>query len=514
MAKIVLAALAVLIGGSASVAVTLAQSTRTPQSSGPLTIAHGDSLPPGEPACGGFYTIGHMTNTPYLVDYAVGLGANAIEIDLQFRRGGDFTEFKHGWPCPCAGYHGGICEKADCNDASSVDEMLTHIANKQNAIGLVVIDSKAGDIRPNALGYAGNKLAGEIIRELYARGYTGNVILGVPKRRYMNLLRSAHQNLRDHAPRLLNRVRFSIDQEDNNADGVINQLSSFTPQIAYGTGVSFASPKYRDGIRRAQARGIPFTYIWTVNDADDIQSYLDVGVTAVMTDHPFRVTDLAKKRGLRLASRGDTFVCRARQSTTPTPQPVQASVELTFANSCQDTTWPVTTGTTTDPFGAVAAWRRKALSALCTTDGVSTRSGAIRIRPDGYITDAHPSSSLKARYWSDVARPRFDEPAARIVIFKDGSIRVTPADLLFFAPNLAAQLDEAADVLRKYGTESGTDPLVDFTVESDGSYHWRAPTLSPEERSRLENEVRSCVDLFWDRPYENVLQCGVQLPLR
>lgn len=262
------------------------------------------------PNCGAFYTIAHMANRPYTVDYAIGQGANAVEVDLTFARGGDHERFRHGTPCSCSVSNAGMCAVARCEDASNVDEMLTHLAKAQLGVALVVIDAKAGPVRSNALAYAGNKLAGEVIRELYARGYDGNLILSVAKLEYLPMITSAFENIRDNAPQLLSRVGFSVDGEGENAAGVIDALSAFTANIAYGTGRTGAGRGYRDAIRSARARGIQFTYVWTLNDAEVIENYIHEGVSAIMTDHPFRSTDIANKRQVRLAKRGEPLVCK------------------------------------------------------------------------------------------------------------------------------------------------------------------------------------------------------------
>jgi hypothetical protein len=262
-------------------------------------------------ACGGFYSIGHMTNRPLTVDYAVGQGANAIEADLRFARGGDFTEFKHGFPCSCTGSNVGLCAKASCGDASAVGEMLDHLAKVQLGVALVVIDAKAGDIRPNALGYAGNKVAHGVIRELYGKGYNGSVVLSVSTFDYLPFLRSALEGIQSAAPDLLSRVRFSIDQEGEDAGGVIDRLAAIGAPIAYGTGRTGAGRGYRDAIRLAKARGVGFTYIWTIDDPEIMENYINEGVSAIMTDHPFRARDVSGRRNLRLAARGDAIECPA-----------------------------------------------------------------------------------------------------------------------------------------------------------------------------------------------------------
>jgi hypothetical protein len=70
---------------------------------------HNEMVPATEPTNGDVATLGgksyayvfaHMVNHKSLVDWALGQGANGVEIDLTFS-GGNPTEFRHGAPCDC-----------------------------------------------------------------------------------------------------------------------------------------------------------------------------------------------------------------------------------------------------------------------------------------------------------------------------------------------------------------------------------------------------------------------------
>jgi hypothetical protein len=293
-------------GGSATATTVAAAKVAPPFSDARGSILQSDVNAP----CFGpdFYVVGHMANRPYTVDKAVELGANAVEMDLNFTRGGDFTDFHHGGLCSCTTIpNRGLCQYNSCSDRSSVDEMLTHLARVQMGVALVVFDAKVGDIRDNARGYSGNKVAADVVRRLYELGYQGNVILSVPKLAHSAFLASAADHINKYAPTLRRRIKYSIDQEGTNAQRVITQLRrEVTPHlkdIAYGTGSSLAGTSYRPAVRRAAELGVTFTYIWTVDAQPEIDAYLDDGVMAIITDHPFRVKERATSRGTQLAQK-------------------------------------------------------------------------------------------------------------------------------------------------------------------------------------------------------------------
>jgi hypothetical protein len=274
--------------------------------------------------CGTLYNIGHMTNKPDSVTLAISKGANAVEVDLSFRSDGTYTTFTHGPPCSCDFLNLGdsLCDTFECSDSASVEDMITHLASNQ-AVALVVIDSKVNTIDLSRLGHAGTSVAQGIVRELDRRGYTGNIILSVPSASQSAYLQSAVEDLRKNAPTLLSRFRVSIDQEANDADRVIDTLNPFAAGlIAYGTGSTIFPSTYGRGIRRARERQIAFSYVWTVNLESTIQMYLDQGVRGLMTEYPQRVTKLIAKGSWVLARRGDAFDCPAPSAPRP-PQRVR-----------------------------------------------------------------------------------------------------------------------------------------------------------------------------------------------
>jgi len=286
-----------------------------PLLSGLFGVLLAASLPSHGRSCDGFYIVAHMTNSLQSVDWAVRSGANAIEIDLDFQKNGDNNGFHHGGFCDCtAPWIGGVCRKIKCGTATRpAIKLIQHIATKQPGISLVIVDAKAKriDPTPETLAYAGDRLATEIIRAFFDQGYRGRLILSVPQRTHLPMLKAAYKNVRDHAPHWLPRVAFTIDGERGSAREVVAALSELRPHVVYGTGISILGLDFTEAIGEAKLLGMPFTYIWTVDGRNTMNQYLDLPVRAIMTNRPDHLRDVisVRKQPPRLAKPEDSLTC-------------------------------------------------------------------------------------------------------------------------------------------------------------------------------------------------------------
>jgi diphthamide synthase (EF-2-diphthine--ammonia ligase) len=278
---------------------------------GGKTGGHQAMIPsPVEKTCGGFYNVAHMVNSPCLIKWAISQGANAVEIDLELGEDGTYNEFHHAGLRDCSlPFVGGVCDADECSARASVDEMIRYIA-AQPGIALVIIDAKASKVKPEQLGHSGDRLASEVIRALYRQQYTGNLIVSVPKLSQVTMLAASYENIRTQAPELLSRVRFTVDGENGNTEGVIAALSGMASQNVYGTGItSLWLGSYQKEIKRAKSLGMKFTYVWTIDRQCSMNAYIDDGVDAIITNHPARLREIAEQRGLRLVRSGDGWAC-------------------------------------------------------------------------------------------------------------------------------------------------------------------------------------------------------------
>ena len=54
----------------------------------------------------------------------------------------------------------------------------------------------------------------------------------------------------------------------------------------------------RDFASRARERNLPLQ-VWTVNETEDMERLIDLGVTGILTDRPVRLLELLREKGLR-----------------------------------------------------------------------------------------------------------------------------------------------------------------------------------------------------------------------
>jgi glycerophosphoryl diester phosphodiesterase len=267
---------------------------------------------------GGYFVIAHMANTRAAIDWAIQQGANAIEVDLNFRDG-KATRFRHGFPCDCTG--GLLCRQvgdsickfgASCAGSMEAVELLQYVAN-QLQVALLVIDSKVRRYgrtlsRPEQRS-AAQHLVELLESELFGRGYTGSVIISVARvdgsRSFMRTAATAAAS-----KPFADKVYFSYDQEGNDVERVLDTLvrSVRTKGRAFGTGRSACLPgDFRKGIdlaRRNREAGVAsFVYVWTVDQGDSMERYLKAGAQGIMTNFPGRLKQLIEKRGGTLATR-------------------------------------------------------------------------------------------------------------------------------------------------------------------------------------------------------------------
>ncbi len=264
-------------------------------------------------AQGYFYAIGHMTNTRSAVDWAVSTGANALEADLNFDDAGNPTVFRHGSPCDCTCFTGGVCDHLDsCNASTDAPALLQHIATKP--IALLVIDSKVDGSTSST---AGRNVVNLLASSLFAQGFGGAVIIGAPKLSAFSYLQTAVEAAQ--ASPYGSRMYFTVDGEGNDVGGVLGKLVSLTSRnIVYGTGISACLPGSFEtsiliGAANKGAGVIGLDYIWTLDKETSMARYIESGAQGIMTNYPDRLVDLLRRRRIPLAAPGTAIP----PSTTP-----------------------------------------------------------------------------------------------------------------------------------------------------------------------------------------------------
>ena len=282
----------------------------------------------------GFYNIAHMVNTISAVDWAIGRGANGVEIDLQFNHStGDLLGVRHEPPCGCTCvcppllWH--LCEFATdhvcavlyndvksgspCNAGSTVHDMFSHIASKRE-ISFLYLDSKvdSSSMGITAMQNAGQNVIKAVNNDLFGNGYGGRAVVGAFKFDALPFLKEAIGEANKSKYR--QRIYFTIEGEKNRIVEVLTTLHSFpTQNIVYGTGLSSCvqgSPVTNDTLDLATINKVKhvtgMSYIWTVDSIISMKSHLSY-VQGIITNYPGYLYDLLRESGIKLATQASAI---------------------------------------------------------------------------------------------------------------------------------------------------------------------------------------------------------------
>lgn len=288
------------------------------QGSGNVSVIDGSApLPPTPGRSDDFFVIAHMTNSSDLVDWAIGQGANALEMDLQFDSTGAPLNFRHGTPCDCSCFKppfpkGMICSKIpldqkECEVKNDGPAHLQHIAGTKAV--LVIIDSKIDNLSADALKTAGTKVIQMLDDNLFSKGYKGKVIVGAPTidtgKFYLPAAVEAAAKSTHKA-----QIYFGIDGERDNDSlpGTIHTLATLNSnQRVWAVGISACAPgKYYDQLdagSELQAHGVlGMTYTWTIDAESSMNTSLKHGVRGIITNFPAKLNQKVTAAGLALAT--------------------------------------------------------------------------------------------------------------------------------------------------------------------------------------------------------------------
>ncbi len=269
-----------------------------------------------------FYNVAHMANTNDAARWAIGEGANGLEMDLNFNANGEPSVFKHGGVCDCSckvtGRH--ICSNGlnnSCDASSGAAEHLNFIANLPG-VALVYIDSKLDNntYLPNA----GRQVVRLLQRELFDKGYKGIVVVGAPEVEHVLYLRLAVEEAAQgpYFQRMffgLDQVRSSLPHAGDAPSNVVERLRVLPgfPNLVYSTGITacLADTFYREisgGVRAQVAGDVSLTGIWTIDLERSMVNYLQLGARAIVTNRPGVLKQVVDQYvpQLTLASPGDS----------------------------------------------------------------------------------------------------------------------------------------------------------------------------------------------------------------
>ena len=259
------------------------------------------------------------------MDVALSAGANALEMDLIFTAEGTPTHFFHTCNCHCllntgtCPYHmGNYCEGSR-NASEVLGHFMTHKA--RNQISFIKIDCKTAGVRD--LLRAGEQVIAMLERELFEKGYLGNVLV-------FEYYKAPYHSSLGHAA-MQSPYQSQIFLGCERAVPLINDFTSSDIKAKYfeqlevltqaklnykqkmfsiGAGICFQDVQYfytevvLGRINTAKGLFSEVT-VWTVNEENDFDRYYDLGARSLMTDNIEGLVSWARERGYPLYKLGD-----------------------------------------------------------------------------------------------------------------------------------------------------------------------------------------------------------------
>ena len=277
-----------------------------------------------------------MVNTKHAVNWALGQGANAVEVDLAFTSAGELQEFFHSEPgegcdctCKCPAPLWGLCRLypshvcsvliedvssgSPCKAKETVNALLQHLASKSE-LALVVFDSKidADELGTDAMQAAGRNIIRALNTQLFGSNFQGKVIIGSPKINTFSYLEAAAGEAR--TSQYKSRLYYTIDLEKNNIVDTLRKLHTLpTSNIVYGTGISSCAPRWliddstlELALMNKASGVVGMSYIWTLDRTSSMKHYLPY-VQGLMTNYPGDLDDVLREAGIKLATPSSTI---------------------------------------------------------------------------------------------------------------------------------------------------------------------------------------------------------------
>lgn len=258
------------------------------------------------------YAIAHMVNTKEAVSWALGKGANAVEMDLVFN-GEAPDRFEHspgGNVCDCSTCYvacglgvtncpeqscgqvapSNMLDIAPCTRSTPAAEMFEFLAGAR-AAAMVYVDTKTKTIS-GSLDQAGQNLAKMLTERLFGKGYTGFVIVNGETLDKYNYLAGVAAAVRSSPYE--GRVFYTIDFESSNSAEVLRALVRLSKYRVYSVGISPCLPGtyYEQVVQGAWnfdngVLSMP-PVAWTVDSQSTMDDYRNAGSRAIMSNYPGR----------------------------------------------------------------------------------------------------------------------------------------------------------------------------------------------------------------------------------
>eukprot|EP00123_Amoebidium_parasiticum_P009089 comp19232_c0_seq1/m.22001 comp19232_c0_seq1/g.22001 ORF comp19232_c0_seq1/g.22001 comp19232_c0_seq1/m.22001 type:complete len:465 (-) comp19232_c0_seq1:721-2115(-) len=281
---------------------------------------------------GNFYAIAHGVNVPSALDFAVQVGTNAIEIDIQYNvTTGDLIEFRHGGMCDCkCNLDNELCNNMRdyaksinfpdvCELATPWQQHMEHIANKSE-IQLVYFDSKiTPDFSKEALVKAATNLVDSIVKHMFSnKNFVGDVLISsASPEKYIFYTTAAAEAAHQLPPELKKRIFFTFDAtKARKALEVAPRLHSVSKNVIYSNGLTscftFNYRKALEGAMEGMKQGFLLNAIvWTVDKPERFAWVYRMGARGVLTNNIKTLVDWARSQNLTFAKAGDGTLAQA-----------------------------------------------------------------------------------------------------------------------------------------------------------------------------------------------------------
>uniref|UniRef100_A0A131YPR6 Sphingomyelinase n=1 Tax=Rhipicephalus appendiculatus TaxID=34631 RepID=A0A131YPR6_RHIAP len=248
-----------------------------------------------------FYVIGHMVNSLDEVDDFIELGANALEVDIEFASNGTVLGTFHGAPCDC--FRG-------CFKRETIVDYLEYIrdgtsfadSRYKGKVILLLLDLKTSKLRSSAKKKAGLTLATKLWKHLWEGvqpQYMVNVLLSIGYVKDKNVIKSVLKYFKKEETRhILDKIGFDVGMNDPldkigrmykqlgvnghrwQGDGLSNCVRFLVP-----VGRLLEAVKARD----SQKGYMDKVYHWTVDLPHFIRKSVEHGVDGIITNRPDNV---------------------------------------------------------------------------------------------------------------------------------------------------------------------------------------------------------------------------------
>lgn len=278
-----------------------------------------------------------MTNTIDAIDWSIGNGANAVELDVMFTAAGDPWRFVHspnGEACDCTcvcaagdcattnpNHICAILEKTDqrgisgCSAYTDAATLLRYAA-RRNELAMVYIDSKvSGSMGASLLRRAATKLMIMVEKELFGNGFRGKLMVGsslFATFPYIEVISKLATQSSYSA-----RIMFGMDLMKNSIVKTLKQMNTLANKnLAWGTGLTscVASPitweTYKLTLINRVRNNIVMTYAWSIDKETELVHAIN-HFDGIITNYPAKLSDLLRRMSVPLA-RPDGAIVSAR----------------------------------------------------------------------------------------------------------------------------------------------------------------------------------------------------------